>query len=156
SSPADTIVIAAGNSPPTVTITSPSPSKLFAVGEKITLSATATDAQDGSLPGSAISWTVLRHHNDHTHPYFTGTGASVQIDGPPPEDLLAATNSFLEIHVTATDSGGLTTTVDQNLDPKKVNLTFQTNPTGLSLVLDNTSTVTAPTTVVSWQGWGLN
>jgi glucose/arabinose dehydrogenase len=155
SSPADTIVIAAGNSPPTVTITSPSPSKLFTVGETLTLSATATDAQDGNLPGSAISWTVLRHHNDHTHPYFTGTGASVQIAGPPPEDLLAATNSYLEIHVTATDSGGLATTVDQNLNPKKINLTFQTSPTGLSLVLDNTSTVTAPTTVVSWQGWGL-
>src|SRR6185436_12620293 len=65
-SPADTIVLAAGNTPPTVPINSPAAGTQFVVGQKLTLSATASDAQDGSLPGSAISWTVLRHHAEHT------------------------------------------------------------------------------------------
>jgi len=154
-SAAASITISVGNSAPSVSITSPAASKTFFVGEHITLSATASDAQDGNLPGSAISWTVLRHHAEHTHPYFTGTGASVTIDGAAPEDLAAADNSYLEIQVTATDSGGLTTTVTQDLNPKKVNLTFRSTPTGMRVVLDNTTNIQAPQTVVSWQGWGL-
>jgi hypothetical protein len=79
----------------------------------------------------------------------------VVIDGAAPEDLAAAANSYLEIQVTATDSDGLSTTVSQDLNPKKVNLTFASSPTGMRLELDTTTIIQAPQTVVSWQGWGL-
>ena len=40
---------------------------------------------------------------------------------------------WLELQLTATDSGGLTSTTSVRLDPKTVLLTFKTNPGGLSL-----------------------
>jgi glucose/arabinose dehydrogenase/PKD repeat protein len=150
------VAISAGNTPPTIRITSPAASKLFAVGEHITLTAAASDAEDGTLAGASITWNVLRHHAEHTHPWFSGTGASVVIDGAAPEDLAAAMSSYLEIQVTATDSDGLSTTVSQDLNPRKVNLTFASSPNGMRLELDTTTIIQAmQTVVVSWQGWGL-
>ena len=150
-----TAKITVGNTAPTVTINSPEASKLFATGEMITLSASADDAEDSSFPASAFTWNVIRIHNDHTHPYFTGTGATVAMEGAAPEDLEAAGNSYLQLQVTVKDSGGLTHTATQNLNPKKVQLTFASSPSGLTLTLDNTTTVTTPRTVTSWQGWFL-
>jgi glucose/arabinose dehydrogenase len=155
-SAADTVTISAGNTAPTVSISSPNPGRKFAVGESITLSASASDAQDGTLTGNSIQWTVLRRHNDHTHPYATGSGNILTIQGPEPEDLQAATNSSLEVTVTARDSAGLAADDSLTLEPKKVNLQFKTSPNGLNLVIDNTTTVTAPATVVSWEGWKVN
>ena len=40
---------------------------------------------------------------------------------------------WLELQLTATDSGGLTSTTSVRLDPKTVVLTFKTNPGGLVL-----------------------
>ena len=74
--------------------------------------ATATDAEDGTLPPSSLSWLVLRHHDTHTHPFLAPTtGNDVQITQPPPEDLGSGINGYLEIQLTATDSRGVKTTV---------------------------------------------
>ena len=145
-----------GNTAPQPSINSPTPTKLFRVGEVITLSGSAIDAQDGQLPNSSLSWEVLRHHNnDHTHPYFSGSGNNLTFTAPPPEDLAAATGSFLEIRLTATDSQGLSTTIVQNLQPRKVNITVTSKPAGLALMLNNTG-VQGPFTFVSWDGYALN
>jgi hypothetical protein len=47
--------------------------------------------------------------------------------------------SYLELRLTATDSGGLTNTKSVQLDPQTVSLTFQTNPAGLTLAVNGTS-----------------
>jgi glucose/arabinose dehydrogenase len=151
-----TIRIVAGGAPPTVTITSPAANATFRVGQSVTLSATASDPQDGTLPPSALTWVVLKHHAEHTHSFFgPATGNNHTIVTDPPEDVLGATNSFLGITVTATDSSGLSTTVTRNFQPTKVNLTFQTVPAGLSVILDNTFTRVGPSTIVGWQDWRL-
>ena len=156
SSQADTVQIQAGNSAPTPTITSPAAGSLFAVGQTITLTGSATDAQDGTLPPSALSWTVLRHHSTHTHPWFgPATGNNLTFQAPPPEDLAATTNSYIEVILTATDSGGLSTTVSRNVMPNTVAITFATNPTG-RIIKVNGTTLTGPTTITSWQGYVLN
>ena len=145
-----------GDTPPQVTIDTPAAGTLFVVGRSYTLHGTATDAEDGGLPASSLSWRVLRHHATHTHPWVAPTaGNDVQLVGPAPEDLLAATNSYLEIQLTATDSRGLTTTVTRDLQPHKVDLTFATNPTGLQLGV-NGEAVSAPRVVTSWEGWSLS
>jgi PKD repeat protein len=150
-----TINLQPGNTAPTISITSPSAGAEFSSGQAVTLQATASDPQDGPLTGSSISWTVTKHHLDHTHPFQSGTGSSMQIVGPEPEDLAAATTTYLEIVVTATDSQGLTKTASRDFYPAEVPLTFATVPTGRQLVLNNTVTVTAPVTVTSWKGWAL-
>jgi glucose/arabinose dehydrogenase len=119
-----TVTISSGNTAPTVTITSPSPTELFTVGASYTLRGTATDPQDGTLPDSSLSWTVIRRHDTHTHPYLGPlAGNNIPITGPNPEDLQAAANSDLQIQLTATDSAGLSTTVVQDFKPRKVNVT---------------------------------
>ena len=126
-----TLTISSGNTAPTVTITSPSPTELFTVGASYTLRGTATDPQDGTLPDSSLSWTVIRRHDTHTHPYLGPlAGNNIPITGPNPEDLQAAANSDLQIQLTATDSAGLSTTVVQDFKPKKVNVTVATSPAG--------------------------
>lgn len=154
SAPVD-LKITSGNTPPMPAIDTPLPSDTFSVGQTITLHGHATDAEDGALPDSALSWTVIRHHATHTHPFLGPVaGNDVQFTGPTPEDLPAASNSYLEIFLTATDSQGLQATVAQDFQPKKVDLTFATSPAGLVLQLEG-SPVTAPLTVTSWAGFGV-
>ena len=152
----DTETIQSGNTPPSPTITSPAAGTLFSVGQTLTLTGSATDAQDGTLPASSLTWTVLRHHATHTHPWFgPSTGNNLTFQAPAPEDLAAATNSYLEVILTATDSGGLTTTVSRNVMPKTVAITFATSPAGRILQVNGTQLV-GPTTVTSWQAYVLN
>jgi hypothetical protein len=56
--------------------------------------------------------------------------------------------SYLELDLTATDAGGLTNTTSVSLQPKTVNLTFKSNPAGLSLAVNGSSAVTPFTTTV--------
>lgn len=151
----DTLRIDAGNNPPAPSITNPSPSKLFRVGETITLSGGATDPEDGTLPATSLSWEVLRHHDTHTHPWVEPTsGNNVPLQAPAPEDLTATTTSYLEIRLTATDSRGLSRTVTQDLDPRLVSITFDTQPGGRRVEVLGQS-FTAPADITSWDGWGL-
>ena len=152
-----TLRISVGNTPPEARITAPSKDARFGVGEKIVLRGEATDAEDGALSGNRLSWTALLHHNnDHTHPYSDATtGQEISVTMPAPEDLAATSGSFLEVRLTVTDSGGLSRTVSQNIYPAKVDVTFQTQPTGLELKV-NGETFTAPKTLTSWKGYALH
>jgi glucose/arabinose dehydrogenase len=145
--------IDAGNHAPLPSIESPASSLRFRVGQTITLHGRAGDVEDGAMPASALSWTVLLHHNTHTHPFLgPRTGNDITFVAPPPEDLRAAATSYLEVRLTATDSKGLPTTATRDLRPKAVPLTFDSNPGGLKLVIDG-ATVTAPHTSTSWEGY---
>ena len=151
-----TVRIDAGNNAPISSIGSPSADLLFRVGRQITLSGSATDLEDGALPGSSFSWEVLRHHNgSHTHPYFSGTGNNLSFTAPPPEGLSATgTGNYLEIRFTATDSEGLSRTVVREMQPNRVNVSFGSNPSGLSLLINGEAFAT-PRTLVSWEGYRL-
>ena len=150
-----TTTIYAGNTPPTPKITAPSTTKLFRVGESISLQGTATDAQEGTLAGARLTWRVIKVHATHTHPFASPTvGASTSITAPPPEDLAATSNSYLRLQLTATDARGLSQTITQRLNPHTVSVTLKTSPTGLKLGI-NGRTIVAPATVTSWQTYGL-
>jgi glucose/arabinose dehydrogenase len=150
-----------GNTPPVPTISSPAVGFQYSVGQTVTLTGSATDTQDGALPASALTWNVILHHDTHTHPLLSNqTGNNIQFQTPPPEDLSAATNSYLEVTLTATDSGGLTTTVTRDILPLKRDLTVQSTDaagatiTGLKVSLNGTI-ITTPQTVTTWAGWQL-
>jgi glucose/arabinose dehydrogenase len=148
-----TVRITSGNTAPGVTIASPAAGATFAVGQSFTLTGSASDAEDGTLPASSLSWSVLLHHNTHTHPFLGPvSGNNIALTAPAPEDLFAATNSFLEIRLTATDSAGVSSTVTRQLDPRKVTLTFDTVPSGASVRVNGVDFLT-PANVVSWENW---
>jgi len=153
-SQAVTVSTDAGNQAPKPVIGSPSADLLFGVGQQITLTGSATDPDEGTLPESSFEWEVLRHHNgNHTHPYFSGTGNNLTFTAPPPEGLSATgPGNFIEIRFTVTDSGGLSETVTREAQPNRVDLTFGSNPGGLSLQADDL-VFDAPKTLVSWEGY---
>jgi glucose/arabinose dehydrogenase len=134
-SASDIVAISAGNTPPTATITAPTSNLTWAVGDPIAFSGSATDGQDGTLPPSALSWSLIVHHcpsNCHTHNIEHFEGVSSGSFNAPDHDY----PSYLELRLTATDSGGLTDTQSVRLDPKTVDLTLGSSPPGLSLTLD--------------------
>jgi glucose/arabinose dehydrogenase len=128
----DSVAISAGNTPPTPTITAPLSSRTWAVGDRIPFSGSATDAQDGTLPPSALSWSLLLHHcpsNCHIHHIQDFDGVAGGTFTAPDHDY----PSYLELRLTATDSGGLTSTQSVRLDPKTVDVTVASSPPGLYL-----------------------
>ena len=142
-----TITVGAANTVPTPVIDTPSASLTWAVGDPIGFSGHATDAQDGALPASALTWEFILHHcttGCHTHLQETRTGVASGTFGAPDHDY----PSSLEIRLTARDSGGLTASTSVTLQPKTVNLTFQSNPTALQLTAGPTS-ARAPFTVTA-------
>jgi glucose/arabinose dehydrogenase len=144
----DAVTINVGNTPPTATINAPAAGTTWKVGDVINFSGSATDAQDGTLPAARLSWSLVLQHcpsNCHTHPLqdFVGV-ASGSFTAPDHEYP-----SYLELRLTATDSGGLSQTVTRRLDPRTVVLTFQTTPGGLQLAVNgSTATATFSRTVI--------
>jgi len=142
-----------GEHPPELEITAPGPDARFAVGQTVALTAQASDVEDGTLPGSAITWSLRLRHGNHFHPYLGPVaGGSVTTTYPAPEDLVAARTSRLVVTATAEDSRGLTTTVTRALLPRVAELTFRTSPSGGRLVVGGTARAT-PLTVQSWVGY---
>jgi PKD repeat protein len=128
------VTITVGNTAPVAVIDSPSSSLTWKVGDAFSFSGHATDAQDGPLSASALSWSLILHHcfaptDCHTHLIQTTSGVSSGSFTAPDHEYPC----WLEVQLTATDSGGLTSTTSVRLDPKTVALTFKTNPGGLVL-----------------------
>ena len=143
------------NSPPIATIESIAPGTTFAVGDVFTLTGSAWDAEDGVLPESALTWEVRQHHNNHYHPFLDPTvGNNIVIsEAPPPEDfyVLTTTTSYLSIRLTATDSQGLSATTVVDVQPRLVNLVFDTQPSGISLLI-NQDKYETPVSLIGWEG----
>ncbi len=140
----DPVVIRPGNQAPTATILTPSSSLTWKVGDPITFFGEGTDPQDGALAAKDLSWSVVIHHcpsNCHTHVYQTFPGVAGGSFAAPDHEFPA----YLEIRLTATDSGGLTGTSSINLNPQTVNLTLASSPPGLQLSA-GTETGVAPFT----------
>jgi len=133
---------------PTPTIATPAAGTTWKVGDVISFSGSATDQQDGTIPASGRSWKLIQQHcptNRHQHEVQTFSGvASGSFTAP---DHVYP--SFLELTLSASDSGGLTGTRTVRLDPRTVVLSFQTTPGGLRLAVNGTqSTATFTRTVI--------
>lgn len=151
-----TVSVDPGNTAPTPVIASPSAGATFTANGELQLQGSATDAEDGALPGTSLSWEVRRYHGAgtssvHYHPWHSSTGATATILGPEPEDLDAATTSYLEVRLTATDSRGLRRTVTREIQPRIRALTVTTDPPGLPVRV-NEATLPSPVQVSSWPG----
>jgi glucose/arabinose dehydrogenase/PKD repeat protein len=136
------IQITAG-SPPTATISAPLDGSTFRAGDVIAYSGDATDPEDGTLPASAFSWTVDFLHEGHVHPGQTVTGVKSGSFTVPTSGHDFSGNTRYRITLSVTDSNGLVSTKTTTIWPEKVNLSFNTAPTGLTLYLDGVAK-TAP------------
>ncbi len=151
-SEAISVRIDVGNTPPSARILAPTPDTTFAVGDTIALRGSATDP-DGDP--TTLRWTVLLHHDTHTHPALQQEGETVTLIAPAPEDVQAASNSYLEIRLVAIDSKGRESSeVTQRLMPRKVPVTFVTAPSEMSILV-NGMPLTGRQTITSWEGYQL-
>jgi Ca2+-binding RTX toxin-like protein len=130
------LTISAGNTPPQATIESPLSSTTWKVGDRISFSGSATDQEDGTLGSSRMSWSLILHHcysadNCHEHPLQDFSGVAQGTFVAPDHEYPA----YLELRLSATDSGGLSDAESVRLDPQTVQLDFRTSPSGLRLVL---------------------
>ena len=146
-----TIRISAGNTPPRVTITSPVATTLWRVGDTINFAGSATDAEDGPLSASALSWRLIINHC----PFGISTGCHEHVlqtlDGVAAGSFLAPDHEYpasLRVALIARDSGDLTATQTVEIVPKTVDLTFTSVPTGLGVVVNGTVQITPFTRTV--------
>jgi glucose/arabinose dehydrogenase len=144
---ADAKVTCSGEPPPgapTATIESPPLGTTWKVDDEINFTGSATDPEEGRLPSSALSWEVLIQHcpslcHEHVLQTFDGV-ASGSFRAPDHEYP-----SYLELRLTATDSGGNSDTATMELQPQTVVLTFATSPQGGQVTVGS-SAGTAPFT----------
>lgn len=130
----ESVTVTAGNTGPTAVIDTPAAGLTWKVGDAIGFTGHAADTQDGMLPASALSWSMVMHHcitptDCHEHVIETKPGVAGGSFTTPDHEYPC----WLELRLTATDSGGLSSTTSLRLDPKTVVLTFKTNPGGLAL-----------------------
>ncbi|HEX8323302.1 MAG TPA: PQQ-dependent sugar dehydrogenase, partial [Tepidisphaeraceae bacterium] len=136
-----TIVITPANSAPVPTITTPLTSLRYSVGDTISFAGFATDAEDGTLAATRLTWSVSVVHgneidpdNAHEHTITSYAGVSSGSFVAPDHEA----PSWLVLRLTATDSRGLTGTTALRIDPRTVVLTFQSSPTGLKITFNGT------------------
>jgi hypothetical protein len=102
----------------------------------ISYAGSATDPEDGPLPGSAFSWQVDLHHDTHTHPFQPAASGSTSGSFIIPVTGETSANVWYRVHLTVRDSAGQSVTVFRDVTPQTATMQFQTLPPGLSLTLD--------------------
>lgn len=126
------VTIEAANAAPVPRIDTPAAGTTWKVGDPIGFTGSATDAEDGSLPGSSLRWDVVLKHcplDCHEHPIESSDGtATGSFTGPD-----HAYPAYLELRLTATDAFGVSTTVSRALYPRTVSMGFATTPSGMTL-----------------------
>jgi len=130
------VTITANNTPPVPTIQSPPATLQWKVGDVITFSGSATDTQDGTIPAASLTWAVIIHHcpsSCHEHSYTSFVGVSGGSFAAPDHEY----PSYLEIRLTAVDSGGLQGSTNVLIYPQTVVLTFDTTAARLNLSVNN-------------------
>jgi glucose/arabinose dehydrogenase len=138
------------NTAPVATIGAPTVGESFRAGVPITFSGSATDAEDGALAATRLTWWAMLHHADHVHPLqpeTVGRGGTVvfPVRGHTEDDI------HIRFHLRATDSAGATHEVTRDVQPQKAQLTLTTTPAGLRLLLDG-QPVDTPHTVTGVVG----
>jgi glucose/arabinose dehydrogenase/PKD repeat protein len=148
------IHIVSGNRAPVPLITQPAVGTHYDAGDTIAYAGSAIDPEDGSIPASGLSWTIVFHHGTHTHPFegpIDGVSSGSFTIPTSGED---ATDVWFRIHLTATDSGAplgssqsVSSSTYVDVLPNVANVTLDAKPSGQGLKVSFSGTqVVAPAT----------
>lgn len=136
------VTIEVGNTPPAPAILGPTSSTRWKVGKEIAFSGSADDPEEGSLPPSALDWTLILRHcpsKCHSHPLESFEGTDAGSFNAPDHKY----PSSLKLRLTATDAGGLSASESVRLRPRTVSLRMAANHRRVRLTL-NGETARAP------------
>ncbi|MEE4492169.1 PQQ-dependent sugar dehydrogenase [Streptomyces sp. BE230] len=112
------LVVTAGNTAPTVTLTTPADGSLFSFGDSVPFTVTVSDPEDGAVDCSKVKVTYLLGHDSHRHQITSKNGCSGTIDVPVDGEHDSAANIYGVFDAEYTDAGGLTTHSDSILQPR--------------------------------------
>jgi glucose/arabinose dehydrogenase len=115
-------------------ITLPQPNALFSAGDTISFEGSGMIGNSAATP-SQMSWTVVLHHDVHTHPFLGPLNqiASGKFDIPTRGET--SSNIFYRIALTIT-SGDQSARSTVDILPRKSKLSLATEPSGLTVTLD--------------------
>jgi hypothetical protein len=130
------------DAPPAPVILTPKEGKLYKAGQTLSFKGAATDAEDGKLPASAYSWRVDFRHDEHFHPFYPETAGKKSGSARIPRVGETSANVWYRVHLTVTDSQGVTATTYRDVFPQKVTITVNA-PAGAGIDLDG-QPMTAP------------
>jgi glucose/arabinose dehydrogenase len=133
--------LAVQNRLPVIAIALPVKNSFYSAGDKIEFAATATDPDQGALPANAFQWQINFHHDTHYHDQPAIEGVAAGFFDVPREGEVSA-NVWYRFIVTATDNQGAKVKDSVDVVPRKARLTFATEPTGLTLLLDGQPALT--------------
>ena len=138
------------NTKPIATIQLPTSTTTYAGGIAISFSGSATDAEDGTLAATALSWQVNFHHDEHVHDGVPVSGIATGTFNVPDEGEVSA-NVWYRFILTATDAQGAFGKDSVDVLPRKSMLNFTTQPAGLQILVDGQPRVT-PLSIESVEG----
>ncbi|MCA1734994.1 MAG: PQQ-dependent sugar dehydrogenase, partial [Actinobacteria bacterium] len=146
------------NQAPVASISSPSGSLTWAVGDSVSFAGGAIDPVDGPVPASALTWDIIMNHcasggTCHTHTIQTFNGVSTGSFNAPDHPY----PSYLTIRLTATDDGGLEDVETVDIQPRTSVITIASNPSGLQVAagVEGLSTFTSPGQITAIVGGSL-
>ena len=139
------------DAPPVPVIRSPREGTLYTAGGRLRFRGVATDAEDGRLRRSAFSWRIDFHHDEHFHPFLPDTPGARAGRVRIPTAGETSANVWYRVHLTVTDSAGVSTTTFRDVHPRTSMVTVQTNVPGLTVHLDG-APVTTPITFTGVAG----
>ena len=139
------------DSQPAVTITAPTNGTRYSAGATISYAGAAIDPEDGALPASAYSWTIVFHHGTHTHPFLGPINGVTNGSFVIPTQGETAANVWYRIHLAVSDSGGQIQTNFVDVLPLTANVSITTSPHGLQVTLDG-QPLTPPVSVAGVVG----
>ena len=123
-----------GSTPPVAVIDTPAANTTWKVGDELTFSGHATDAEEGALPATSLQWLLVMQHcpdGCHAHVVQTWDGVAGATLFTPDHEY----PSHLQLVLVATDASGAKSSATLRLDPRTRWLTLQSSPPGLRLLL---------------------
>jgi glucose/arabinose dehydrogenase len=138
------------NTKPVAQIITPAKNSTYVAGTTVSFSGSGTDAEDGTLQASAMSWQINFHHDTHKHDEPPRNGISAGSFDIPDQGETSASVWYRFI-LTVSDSKGSVGKDSVDIQPRKSFLNFVTNPTGLQITIDG-QPKTTPVSIESVEG----
>jgi glucose/arabinose dehydrogenase len=136
---------------PVMSVTLPAGATLYQAGQTLQFIGGATDAEDGNLPASKLTWKIDFHHNVHLHPALPATSGVASGSFDIPRVGETSDDVWYRVILTATDNLGFSTSIYQDVYPQKIDITLTTSPPNLTILLDG-QTIQTPFTFKSVVG----
>jgi glucose/arabinose dehydrogenase len=117
-------------------MTAPVVGAVYAGGDVLTYSGSASDPEEGALPAARLTWWADFHHDTHTHPFLPMTSGTAGGTVTIPTVGETSSTVWYRFYLVATDAQGAADTVVRDVQPRTVTLSLATVPAGLQVTLD--------------------